>query len=343
MASILQMPSGRWRALVRKGGHSECDTFDSQAAAKSWARRIEAQVDELKATGRMQPKGVSLGDLIDRYTREIHPIKPWGRSKTADLKRLKADIGHLPAGSLDHKQLFDYFIGLRKDGSGPVVIAGLVGYLVGVIETASSVWRLAVPVDTVTDVRDALKKLGMVRKSEHRDRRVSDAELEQVIPHLTRRVSSIALADVVWFCLASAMRISEVTRLQWSDLNEDDKTIRIRARKHPTLKQTNDQIVPLLLVAGHDAFAIVQRQPKREARIFPANSRTVSDYFTQAVTDSGLEDLHLHDLRHESISRLFEAGFRIEQVALVSGHRDWGQLKRYTHIKAVDLHRAPAT
>ena len=29
----------------------------------------------------------------------------------------------------------------------------------------------------------------------------------------------------------------------------------------------------------------------------------------------------------------------IEQVALVSGHRDWAMLKRYTHVKAADLHR----
>jgi site-specific recombinase XerD len=47
-------------------------------------------------------------------------------------------------------------------------------------------------------------------------------------------------------------------------------------------------------------------------------------------------------LRHEAISRLFEAGYRIEQVSVVSGHRDWGMLKRYTHLRAVDLHRAPA-
>jgi site-specific recombinase XerD len=49
------------------------------------------------------------------------------------------------------------------------------------------------------------------------------------------------------------------------------------------------------------------------------------------------EDLHFHDLRHETISRLFEAGFRIEQVAMVSGHRDWPMLGRYVHPRAEDL------
>ena len=47
----------------------------------------------------------------------------------------------------------------------------------------------------------------------------------------------------------------------------------------------------------------------------------------------GVHDLHFHDLRHEGISRLFEMGCNIPQVACVSGHRSWQSLKRYTHIR----------
>lgn len=45
----------------------------------------------------------------------------------------------------------------------------------------------------------------------------------------------------------------------------------------------------------------------------------------------------LHDLRHEGISRLFELGFQIPEVALVSGHTEWRTLKRYTHVKPQSL------
>jgi hypothetical protein len=37
---------------------------------------------------------------------------------------------------------------------------------------------------------------------------------------------------------------------------------------------------------------------------------------------------------------LFEAGFRIEQVALVTGHKDWKMLKRYTNLRPEGLHDA---
>lgn len=52
---------------------------------------------------------------------------------------------------------------------------------------------------------------------------------------------------------------------------------------------------------------------------------------------AGVEDIVLHDLRHEGISRLFELGFKIEEVALVSGHTEWRTLARYTHLRPASL------
>ena len=132
------------------------------------------------------------------------------------------------------------------------------------------------------------------------------------------------------------MRLGEIIRIKWDDLNEADRTVIIRDRKHPREKVGNDQEVPLL----GEAFEIVMRQPRTDGRIFPVTEGTVSTIFPRACRQLGIEDLAFHDLRHEGVSRLFEMGYSIEQVALVSGHRDWKMLKRYTQIKAKDLHRA---
>ena len=125
-----------------------------------------------------------------------------------------------------------------------------------------------------------------------------------------------------------------------NDVSEPGAGLDVATNAVTIVGEGEDQVVPLLSSTGYNAFEIVQRQQScRQGRVFPFNARTVSAYFTRAVTTLGLRDLHLHDLRHEGISRLFEAGYRIEQVALVSGHRDWAMLKRYTHPRAVDLHR----
>jgi integrase len=329
----------KWRVQIRKHGYDKHGTFESRAAAQAWAQTVERQIDELRASGVMQARGLTLGDLIDRYTLELYPVKPWGRSKSADLARLKKDIGGRAASTLNSAELSRYFRKRHAEGAGAVVVSAQLGYLVSVLRVARTLWHLDVPLQAATDARFALASVGMVGKSHRRDRRVTDAELKAVIAHLEKVPSSVPMGDILRFCLATAMRISEVCRLTWADFNKTAKTVVIRNRKHPKDKLGNDMVVPLLDATGVDAFTIAKRQSSTGPRVFPYSSRTISTYFTRAAEAVRLDDVHLHDLRHEAISRFFEAGYRIEQVALISGHRDWAMLKRYTDVRAADLHR----
>lgn len=72
---------------------------------------------------------------------------------------------------------------------------------------------------------------------------------------------------------------------------------------------------------------------RKKPLVFPYYSDTISAAFTRACKVLEVEDLRLHDLRHEGVMRLFEVGETILQVAAVSGHRSWSSLHRYTHIK----------
>ena len=103
--------------------------------------------------------------------------------------------------------------------------------------------------------------------------------------------------------------------------------------------------IPLLDVSGYDARAIIEEQRLATGgvgRIFPFNGRSAGSAFRRACRDLQIEDLHFHDLRHEGTSRLFEAGFTIEQVAMVTGHKDWKMLRRYTHLRPEQLHTVAA-
>jgi len=138
------------------------------------------------------------------------------------------------------------------------------------------------------------------------------------------------------------MRQEEICRVTSSDLNARTKMLTIRDRKDPREKKGNDQRIPLLAVSGYDALALIEEQrairSNEDERIFPYNHKSVSNVFTRACRVLRIDDLHFHDLRHEGTSRLFEAGFRIEQVSLVTGHKDWKMLRRYTHVKPKSLH-----
>ncbi|MBW8833274.1 MAG: tyrosine-type recombinase/integrase, partial [Burkholderiales bacterium] len=90
---------------------------------------------------------------------------------------------------------------------------------------------------------------------------------------------------------------------------------------------------------------IIDQTPKLGECLFPYNSESVTAAFERVrdriaeTSMPGIKDLRFHDLRHTGITMLFWRGLRIEEVAIVSGHTNWAQLKRYTHIKPEELHR----
>jgi integrase len=341
MASIINR-DGRFRALVRKAGQVRCETFSTRKAAKHWADKVEAELEELRANGVMQPKGLTVADLVDRYIHELYSAKPWGKTKAFDLKWLRHEFGSLTVSDLNSDIIVKTFRQSNKDGAGGVTIGARIGYLIGVLSVARSVWHLDAPLQAAQDARLALKSISLVTKAARRDRRVSDAEITKLLTFCDKFESQVPYGELIRFALASGMRAGEICRIRWDDLNEADRTIIIRDRKHPTDKVGNDTVVPLLSATGLDAFAIIMRQPRDTERIFPIDVRTLTSVFPRITARLGLDDLHFHDLRHEAVSRLFEAGYQIQEVALVSGHRDWGQLRRYTHVRAKDLHRARA-
>lgn len=100
----------------------------------------------------------------------------------------------------------------------------------------------------------------------------------------------------------------------------------------------DDQWLPLLPTA----WTVLQAQQKveDEPRVFPIDGSPISKCFTEACRALKILDLHFHDLRHERRSRLFEEGYEIQEVALVTGHRDWRHLRRYTNLKPEGLHRS---
>lgn len=157
---------------------------------------------------------------------------------------------------------------------------------------------------------------------------------------------TIPMGRVIRFAIATAMRQEEIFRVTWDYYAARTKMLTIRDRKDPREKVGNDQRIPLLKVSGYDPIEMIEAQgpprSNRDLRIFPFNHRSAGTAFTRACKELGIVDLHFHDLRHEGTSRLFEAGFQIPQVALVTGHKDWKMLRRYTHLRPESLHTVAA-
>jgi integrase len=183
----------------------------------------------------------------------------------------------------------------------------------------------------------------LVGKSNERDRRPTQDELSRLIEYAESNPQQfLPLGRIIRFAVATAMRQAEICRIEWSDVNMTKRTVTIRDRKDPRRKDGNHQVVPLLNSTGYDAGQLILEQrivTRGLGRVFPYHSKSVGAAFHRSCNAIDLDDPCFHDLRHEGTSRLFEAGFSIQQVAMVTGHKDWRMLRRYTNLKPEDLHK----
>ncbi|MGI9483049.1 MAG: tyrosine-type recombinase/integrase [Hyphomicrobiales bacterium] len=67
--------------------------------------------------------------------------------------------------------------------------------------------------------------------------------------------------------------------------------------------------------------------------MFPISANAFRLAWERAKKKARIVGLHFHDLRHEAISRFFEMGMTVPEMALMSGHRDARMLLGYAHAQ----------
>ena len=342
MASIFKSGNG-WRAQVRRKGHAVYTrTFATKTAAADWARAIERDIDRgmMPSARAVSGSRYTVAQAIADY-RDLRRVRPVRDTSTEHytLQHLEAALGDKGAGDLRVDDLVEYAQRRADMGAGPYTVNMDVGKLGTVLRTIGAAKGMALP-DVVQQARPLLKHLGLIGGGGRRERRPTEDELHAIVTHLRGQPNGALYASAVLWAVETAMRQGEIARIRWADVDRGRRLVLVRDRKDPREKSGNDQWVPLL----PGAWALLEQQHQGEdPRIFPIGGSSISKAFTAACRELSIPDLHFHDLRHEAISRLFEAGYRIEQVALVSGHRTWAHLRRYTNLRPEDVHRGPAT
>jgi len=335
MASIINR-DGRWRALVRrKGFPAQCKTFDTKAAAQAWARRVEAAMDAGAPV--VEIADTTIGDVIRAYRKlrgEARPIRD-DSNEHYMLKALERGLGHVRLSAATPQDLIGYATMRREEGAGPYTINMDVSKLGTALRYGGAALKITPP-DITGAARPLLSHLRLIGGGGRRERLPTSDEFERLIAYMTKEHGA-RYADALLFAGITAMRRGEVCALRRQDLDEATRCASVM-RKHPRKGKTLER-VPLL----GDSWKIAMRQePAEDGRIFPMDPGTLSKYFTWACRELGIPDLHLHDLRHHGATEMFRDGFSIEQVALVTGHRSWNQLRRYTNLKPEDLARRAA-
>jgi integrase len=222
-----------------------------------------------------------------------------------------------------------------------VTIAADLSFLSAVLKWGRHARQLDIPERLALEARGSLKQRGLNTRAAERNREPTDAELQRLYVHWRSKPrQQIDMELMCRFAIASGMRLAEICRIVAADVDAAARTVVIRDRKDPQNKEGNDQTVPLLA----DAWAIVKSRLAAAdgGLLFPYRGASVSTAFTRACADLGppIIDLHFHDLRHRAVAQFFRLGLDIPRVALLTGHKTWAMLRRYTDIKPEDVHNS---
>ena len=94
MANIRELLSGKWQVQVRhRGIRPVAKSFETKTQAIRFARLLEAEIDRGIFVDRSECEQTTVGELIDRYLREITPAKKSARAEKQRLKALKTRFG----------------------------------------------------------------------------------------------------------------------------------------------------------------------------------------------------------------------------------------------------------
>ena len=320
--------------------HREAKTFKKKELARAWGKNKTSELEEFGVNNK---KICSIANLLDQFIDDRNLWDNTGRTKQYVIKMLRdCDIAKIQSDQLKTSDLIEHCKSRKATGTKPQTIYHDIAYLRSVMKKSLPVFNVKSSPEVFEEAVPILIDMKLVGKSNKRTRRPTENEIEKLKEGLLKRQEfrpnskkRIPFVDILDFSILTCMRIGEVCKLRWDDLNEEHKTILVRDRKDPRKKEGNHMIAPLL----GGAFNIAMKQPKSNELIFPYNSRSVTAGFQRVRNTLEINDLRYHDLRREGASRLFEKGYSIEEVAQVTGHRNLNILWQvYTQLFPHKLH-----
>lgn len=329
-----------YQARVMVDGKAATKSFRTLKDARDWQIRTKYNGIPLY-TIKPQRAALTVGKVIERFISEAADYEEWARSRKRAYTLLCAELGHLEFGKFDREHVQQFAMRRRSgeidgyDPVGPSTVLSEVSYL-------NVVWQRGIDRYGATGdymlVKRAMKWLradSVIAESEQRDRRPTEDELERLREYWRGSNQLIMpLVDMMDFTILTCVRRAELVRLRWDDfVDGDEPRILVRNRKDPKRKN-NHMWLPL----GGGSTDILKRQERIGECIWPYSEATITQRMWASCKALGIEGLSWHCFRHEGISRKFELGWSIPQVAKVSGHRTWENLERYTHLMPSGLY-----
>ena len=323
--ATLRKRGDQWQVQVRRKGRTPVSrSFSSKSEGLLWAREQELEADQGRPQVHKTLKGITVADIVSRYRDEVVPRKRGADSETLTLNAfLRHPLARVALSDVTTGMVSAYCAErLRR------VKPGTLNRELDVLRHAFAVARRNWDVPLA---QNAFADVTRPKGSAPRERRLQAGESER-LQAACIRCRNPYIRFLVQLALETAMRRGEILNMRWCDVSAEKRTLHI-----PVTKNGHARTIPL----SSGALAVLQTLSDSSAsgseRILLITENAAKMGWKRLVRRAGLVNLRFHDLRHEAISRFFEKGLNVPEVALISGHRDPRMLFRYTHPRAEDI------
>ena len=291
-----------YRAKVRLKGHAAASaTFSRLTDAKRWAQATEVAIREGRHFKTSEAKRHTVGDLVDRYVREVLPHKPKNAPNTKQqLLWWKSKIGHLTLADLNSAAITLCRNDLlatktrRKRAMSPSTVVRYMAALSHALNIGVKDWGW---------LEDSpMRKVTKPKEPRGRERFLSDDERSRLLAQCNAS-SSRWLYTVVVLAISTGMRSGEIMGLRWPQVD--------LVRGQVLLTDTKNGASRAVPLSGHALDRMKEagklrridtdlvffgEQPKKPGESIKAVD--LKKPWSTAVSKAKLVDFRFHDLRH---------------------------------------------
>src|SRR5262249_12443966 len=157
-----------------------------------------------------------------------------------------------------------------------------------------------------------VRQVKLPSPSNPRERRATGTELQQLLAACDA-TGSRWLPAVIQLAVETGMRRSELLAMRWDDADMVARTVLLRNTKNG---------LPGTVPLSPRALQIIRDTARVGDTVFVVSANAVRLAWERLKRRAAVSGLRFHDLRHEAVSRFFEKGLNMPEVAAISGHRD---------------------
>jgi site-specific recombinase XerD len=270
----------------------------------------------------------------------LHAHRARVASKTADSDMRRVRLAHRKVAYVTRHEMQEFINALRSDGLSASTIALEHAVLRSLFNYTHNCWHWTSPSE------NPATGLKMPQIDNARDRVMSEEEQTRLDAALAECRNGM-VAPMLTLLRETAMRSSEpLERACWGDVDWARNVLSLRDAKggKRDVPLSPDAIAALQELLDHQATSLPNvSEAMRRAAVAPNSPIVQMTYealkaaWKRACERAGVKDLHLHDLRHTSATRMALKTGNVFLVKALTGHRTMSQVQRYVNVKADDV------